>query len=256
MDLELQGKRVIVTGGTRGIGRAIAETFADEGAMVAICARNNDQVAEAVKALEAKGVKALGGVVDISKADDLSSWIAHVAASFGGIDAVVSNPGAMAIQNTPDAWRQNFEVDVLGALTTVEAAKPHLLAAAKERGDASIVLISTVSTMESDGESAYGPMKSALVHMAKGIARQQARHGLRANVVSPGTVYFKGGVWEMIEHNMPERYKGALERNPTGRMGSPQEIANAAVFLSSPKARYITGVNLAVDGAITRRVNF
>ena len=99
-------------------------------------------------------------------------------------------------------------------------------------------------------------MKSALVHMAKGIARQHAAKGIRANVVSPGTVYFKGGVWNMIEQNMPDRYQHAMERNPTGRMGTPQDIANAVVFLASPRASYITGANLTVDGAITRRVNF
>ncbi len=256
MDLSLKGKRVIVSGGTRGIGRAVAETFAAEGANVAICARNETQVAEAVAAIGAMGVRSTGRAVDISNGPKLTEWIGDVAADFGGIDILVSNPGAMAIQNTPEAWRQNFDVDIMGALYAVEAAKPFLAQAASDHGDASIVLISTVSTMESDGESAYGPMKSALVHMAKGIARQHAAKGIRANVVSPGTVYFKGGVWNMIEQNMPDRYQHAMERNPTGRMGTPQDIANAVVFLASPRASYITGANLTVDGAITRRVNF
>jgi len=256
MNLSLQGKRVVVTGGTRGIGRAVAETFAAEGANVALCARNADQVAEAVAALGALGVQSTGKAVDISDGPGLSAWINEVAQFFGGIDVLVSNPGAMAIENTPAAWRLNFDVDIMGALHAVEAAKPHLAQAAQKHGDAAIVLISTVSTLESDGESAYGPMKSALVHMAKGIARQQAKWGIRANVVSPGTVYFKGGVWNKIEEHMPERYAQAMERNPMGRMGTPQEIANAVVFLASPRASFISGANLTVDGAITRRVNF
>ncbi|MGY3037383.1 NAD(P)-dependent dehydrogenase (short-subunit alcohol dehydrogenase family) [Bradyrhizobium sp. USDA 4354] len=107
-----------------------------------------------------------------------------------------------------------------------------------------------------DAASSYGPIKAALIHMAKGLARQYAKKNIRVNVVSPGTVYFKGGVWEMIEQNMPERYQDAMKRNPTGRMATPQEIASAAVFLASPVSGFTTGSNLVVDGAISNRVNF
>ena len=101
-----------------------------------------------------------------------------------------------------------------------------------------------------------GPIKAALVHMAKGLARQYAAKKIRVNVVSPGTVYFKGGVWNLVEQNMPKRYQDTLARNPTGRMATPQEIANAAVFLASPASSFTTGSNLIVDGAISNRVNF
>jgi 3-oxoacyl-[acyl-carrier protein] reductase len=113
-----------------------------------------------------------------------------------------------------------------------------------------------VSAAETQQGNAYGAIKAALIHYAKGLSRECAKKKVRVNVVSPGTVYFKGGVWNMIEQNMPDRYNAAMKSNPTGRMGTPQEIANAAVFLASPVSSFTTGANLIVDGAITQRVNF
>ena len=163
----------------------------------------------------------------------------------------------MAQGNALEAWEQNFRLDMLGAVHAFDAAKPFLERSGREaHGDAAFVLISSVSAAETDSAGAYGPIKAALIHFAKGLARQYAKAGIRTNVVSPGTVYFKGGVWEMVEKNMPDMFKGAIERNPTGRMATPQEIANAAVFLASPVSSFTNGVNLLVDGAISRRVNF
>jgi 3-oxoacyl-[acyl-carrier protein] reductase len=226
MDLQLAGKNAVILGGTRGIGRAIAETLAAEGANVAVCARNADQVAEAVAALAKSGVKATG------------------------------KSGAMAQGADPASWEQNFKLDVLGMVNAFDAARPFLLKAATANGDASFVIIASVSAAEADNGSSYGPIKAALIHFAKGLARQYAGKHLRTNVVSPGTVYFAGGVWEMVEKNLPEMFKGAMERNPMGRMATPQDVANAAVFLASPVSSFTTGVNLLVDGAISRRVNF
>ncbi len=256
MDLQLKGKNALILGGTRGIGRAIADTLAAEGANVGLCARNAGQVSEAVEALRAKGVTATGASVDITDGTALTAWIEAAGQQLGGIDILVSNAGAMAQGNAPEAWEQNFQLDVLGAVRAFDAAKPFLKAAAEKTGDAAFVLISSVSAAETDSAGAYGPIKAALIHFAKGLARQYAKAGIRTNVVSPGTVYFKGGVWEMVEKNMPEMYKGAIERNPTGRMATPQEIADAAVFLASPVSSFTNGVNLLVDGAISRRVNF
>ncbi len=142
-----------------------------------------------------------------------------------------------------------------GGVAGFDAARPFLHVAANA-GDAAFIIISSVSAAESDRADSYGPIKAALIHLAKGMSRQYAKKGVRVNVVSPGTVYFKGGVWNWIEENQPEVYKTALERNPTGRMATPQDIANAAVFLASPASSFTTGVNLLVDGAISRRVNF
>ncbi len=256
MDLGLKGKNAIVLGGTRGIGRAIAATLAGEGSNVAVCARNAGQVAETVAELKASGIKATGGAVDITDGAALKAWIETAAGELGGLDMLFSNAGAMAQGGDAASWEQNFRLDVLGAVHAFEAARPFLEAGGARHGDAAFVIISSISAAQADTASSYGPIKAALIHMAKGLARQHAKKKIRVNVVSPGTVYFKGGVWNMIEQNMPERYKDAMNRNPTGRMATPQEIANAAVFLACPLSSFTTGSNLVVDGAISNRVNF
>lgn len=256
MNLKLSGKNAVILGGTRGIGRSIADTLAGEGVNVAICARNQDQIDAAVKELQAKGVKAVGGSVDVTDGDGLKAWIASAGEALGGIDILVSNAGAMAQGMDAASWKQNFELDVLAAVNAWEAAEPFLGKAAEAKGDAAVVFITSVAAAQADQASSYGPMKASMIHMAKGLARQNAKKGIRVNTVSPGMVYFEGGVWHMVEQNMPEFYEQALSRNPTGRCATPQEVADAAVFLSSPVSAYTTGVNLLVDGAVSSRVNF
>lgn len=256
MDLGIKSKKAVILGGTRGIGLAIAETLADEGADIAICARNADQVAEKVSALEAKGVRATGASVDISDLDALKGWIRSVGETLGGIDMLFSSAGAMAQGNDPASWEKNLKLDVLGAVSSFEAAEPFLGKAAETHGDAAFTMISSVAALVSDNPGSYGPMKAALIHHAKGLARQHAARGIRANVVSPGMVYFEGGIWYQVEQGMPDFYKQALARNPMGRMASPQDVANAAIFLASPRSSFTTGANLVVDGAMSNRVDF
>jgi len=203
MDLHLKGKNAVILGGTRGIGHAIAHTLAAEGANVAVCARNANQVSETVAALEAKGVKATGASVDIKDADALKSWIRHSGLELGGIDILVSNAGAMAQGNTPEAWTQNFELDVLGAVNAFHAAEPFLDKAAEAHGDAAFILIASISAAQADRADSYGPIKASLIHFAKGLARENAKRKLRVNVVSPGMVFFEGGVWDVIKTNQP-----------------------------------------------------
>jgi 3-oxoacyl-[acyl-carrier protein] reductase len=256
MDLGLKGRNAVVLGGTRGIGRAIAETLAGEGAGVAICARDAGVVASTVAELKAKGVRATGASVDITDGAALKSWISAAASELGSIDMLFSNAGAMSQGSDAAGYEQNFRLDVLGAVNAFEAARPFLEASGAKNGDASVIIVSSVSAAIADNTSSYGPIKAALIHMAKGFARQYAAKKIRVNVVSPGTVYFKGGVWHKRELEMPKVFQGALERNPLGRMATPQDVANAAVFLASPASSFTTGSNLIVDGAISNRVNF
>jgi 3-oxoacyl-[acyl-carrier protein] reductase len=253
MDLGLKGLRAVVTGGTKGIGRAIAETLAAEGADVAICARNKDDVEQTVAALKSKGVNATGRAVDVADGPALAAWVADAAAEFGGIDIAVSNVSALAIGTDDESWKRGFDIDMMGTVHLVDACMPHL----EKSKSPSIVTISSVSGREIDfAAGPYGAFKAALIHYTQGLAYQLAGKGIRANSVSPGNTYFEGGVWNQIKDGNPELYATALALNPTGRMGTPQEMANATVFLASPAASFITGTNLVVDGALTRGVQF
>ena len=251
MDLGLKGLKALVTGGTKGIGGAIALTLAREGANVAICSRHADEVASSVAALKALGVKAFGLAADVGDPKALKAWVDASADALGGIDIVVANVSALAISPTEESWERGFQVDMMGTVRLVEAAMPRL----EQSKHAAIVTISSVSGREIDFASGpYGAFKAAIVHYTQGLAYHLAGKKIRANTVSPGNTYFKGGVWEQIKHGNPALYKMALGMNPTGRMGTPQEMANAAVFLASPAASFVTGTNLVVDGALTKGV--
>ncbi|MCW2567342.1 MAG: 3-ketoacyl-ACP reductase [Mycobacterium sp.] len=246
MDLGLTGLRALVTGGTRGIGRAVVETFLAEGAAVAFCARD----AAAVDATE-KELGAHGTCLDVGDQDALAAWVRDAADRLGGIDIVVSNVSALAIPDTPENWAESLRVDLLGTVGLVTAALPYLEASPH----ASIVTLGSVSAREIDfAAGPYGTAKAAIVHYTQGLAHQLAAKGIRANSMSPGNTYFDGGVWHGIETGNPELYEMALGLNPTGRMGTPQEMARSIVFLASPASSFTSGSNLLVDGALTRGV--
>jgi NAD(P)-dependent dehydrogenase (short-subunit alcohol dehydrogenase family) len=253
MDLGLKGANVLVTGSTKGIGRAIAETFAAEGANVGICARNQTNVDSTVAALREKGIAAFGSSVDVSNGAALTAWVSDMASNLGGVDVIVANVSALSIGQDEESWEKEFSTDMMGTVRLVNAAMPYL-----EKSSApAIVTISSVSGREIDFASGpYGTFKAAIIHYTQGLAYQLAAKGIRANSVSPGNTYFEGGVWNMIKDSNPELYKSSLALNPTGRMGTPQEMANAVVFLASRAASFITGTNLVVDGALTRGVQF
>lgn len=247
MDVQLEGRKAIVTGGSRGIGRAAAEALAREGCNVGICGRNEKDVEGAVSALRALDVTAFGRSVDVADAEALTTWIEDAAEALGGIDIVVANVSALGGGEGEEAWRKAVEIDLMHTVRTVEAALPFL----KESDAGSIVIVSSVSARRPLSAAPYGTVKAALNHYGKGLAIELAREGIRANVVSPGTIYVEDGFWGNVQRKNPAMFEGALKRNPMGRMGRPEEVARAIVFLASPASSFTTGTNLLVDGAIT-----
>ncbi len=251
MDLGLSGKKAVITGSTKGIGRAIANLLADEGVDLAICSRNQAEVDAAVADLSAKGVKVTGSVVDVADKATYQAWIAAVGEELGGIDIFVPNVSAGGGAVGDEAWQANLDIDVLGTTRGIEAAMPFL----EKSEAASIVVISSTAGVETFMQPApYNAIKGALVVHAKQLSQALAPMGIRVNSVAPGPVFIEGGAWDFIKENMKEVYDMTLAQIPQGRMGSAEEIANAVAFLASPAASLITGVNLVADGGFTKRV--
>lgn len=250
MDLGLGQKKAIVTGGTRGIGRAIVERLVAEGARVAFCARD----AGAVAALESQlGAPAIGAALDVVDGEALKSWIDRAATGLGGIDILVPNVSALGGSLGEEGWRRGFEIDIMGTVRTVEAALPHL----ESSTDAAIVVISSTAALEAFvGSRPYNSVKAALINYTSGLATDLAGKGIRANTVSPGSIFFSDGVWGQRKRETPEFFESILRKNPMGRMGTPEEVANAVAFLASPAASFVTGTNLVVDGGLTQRVQY
>ena len=252
MDLKLKGGKALITGATRGIGRAIAESFADEGCNVAICSRSQESVDEAVAALSAKGVTVFGQAVDVGDGDALKGWVDASAEALGGVDTIVSNVSG---GNAPgeEGWRRIFEHDVLGAVRLVDAGLPHL----ENSDNASIINISTTAALEKFLQAgAYNALKGALLQYSGALAQDLAPKGIRVNAVSPGPIFIEGGSWDMIKQNMAALYEATLADIPCGRMGSAEEVADQVVFLASPRAAFTTGTNVVIDGGITKRIQY
>ena len=251
MDLQLTGRKALITGASRGIGRAIAIELAREGCDLALCARG----AEPLEAL----AKELGGTVytqavDVSDEQAVAGFVDAAAEQLSGLDIVVSNVSAGGLKG-PDQWRLSFEADLMAFVRMVEAAVPHL-----ERSDAAaIVAIGTTSafdTLPPTSANSYAALKAAVLEHASGLGHALARKGIRVNTVSPGPVEFPGGAWDKLREGRPEFYEGIRARIPLGRLGRAEEIARAVTFLASPAASFCTAVNLVVDGGFVSRVQF
>jgi len=248
MDLGLLGKRVLVTGGTKSIGRAIVDAFVAEGAVVGFCARDGKLVKEREKDWQSKQARVAGTALDVTDNAALKKWI-DGAASDGGIDHFVANVSALGTEDTEEGWRKAIDIDLVSTVNSVHHVRPHL----EKRGlGATLTIIGTVSLVEVAGPTQpYRSVKAALVPFVKSLAIDMAAKGVRANMVSPGTILEDGNTWGRQRDAGAERYKRMLARNPMGRMGTPQEVAAAVVFLAGTPASFVTGTNFIVDGAIT-----
>lgn len=254
MDLGLKGKKAIITGGSRGIGRAITERLLDEGVEVAISARGAEGLDAAVADLSSRGT-VHGSVVDAADSEALAAWVTASAEAMGGLDIVISNAsGGGAGKTTAEAFQQTLDVDVMGLVTMVDTARPFL--AASDAG--AIMAISTTAALEhfGDGLGSYHVLKAGIINLIAGYSQTLGAEGIRANVVSPGPIWVDGGGWDKIKEHVPDMYESTIKTHPTGRLGTADEVANAVTFLVSPAASWITGTNQVVDGGYTKRVNF
>ena len=251
MDLGLNGKNALITGATKGIGRAIAETLLAEGASVAICARNAEGVEAAVAEMSSLGT-VVGSAVDAADGDALAAWVASAADQLGGIDTYVHNTSGKPARST-DAWINNFNIDLMSLILGVGAASDALA-----DGGGSVISIGTTAVAEhfASGSGSYSAFKAAVTNWTLGQAQVLGAKGIRCNVVSPGPIFIEGGDWNMIKDNMAPFFEATQKNHPGGDLGTAQDVADAVTFLASERAKHVNGVNLTVDGGFLKRINY
>ncbi|MCK8683286.1 SDR family NAD(P)-dependent oxidoreductase [Pseudomonas umsongensis] len=253
MNLELKGKKVILTGGSRGIGRATLDLFADAGADIGFFSRNAAQVEQASAQLRDKGVNVIAQALDMSDTAAYKAWLTSTAEALGGVDIFVHNASAAGGLGSEEHWYNCFELDLMGAVRGCETLEPYLK---KSSSPAVVMLGSTAATETFLAPQAFNALKASLITYAKQLGQHWAASGIRVNCVSPGPTYFEGGNWSLVETHMKPLFDSIQAQQPSGRFGNPQEIARAIVFLASPASSYTNGTNLVVDGGFTKRVQF
>jgi 3-oxoacyl-[acyl-carrier protein] reductase len=252
MDLGLKGKKVILTGGSRGIGRAALEIFAAEGADVAFFSRNKEQVEAAVASLSKHGGKVIGEVFDLNDLAAYPSWLTSAADKLGGCDIFVPGASASGAGATGD-WDVCFNSDIKGTVIGCETLEPYL---EKSGSGAVVILSSTAGTETFIVPQAFNALKGALLVYAKQLGQAWGPKNIRVNAVSPGPIAFPGGNWEAIKGAAPELYDATAAQFALGRWGGPDEVAKTIVFLASSASSYTTGTNVVIDGGYTKRVQF
>lgn len=245
MDLNLKGKRVVIAGGSRGIGRAIAMAFAQEGAAVSICARGADGVKDAETALKRTGATVHAATCDLGDGDAVRAYVEAAAKALGGIDILVNNASGFGRTDDEAGWAASINVDLMGSIRATQTAIPHL----QKAGGGAILHISSISGLAPSVRTPpYGAVKAALIQLTLTQAAALAKDNIRVNCIAPGSIEFPGGVWDQAKTGNPKLYDSILGGIPFGRMGTAEEVANAAVFLCSAAASWVTGQTLAVDG--------
>lgn len=251
MDLELTGKRALVTGATRGLGRAIAARLAEEGCALAICARDPDEVERAAEELRSRGVAVHAGAVDITDAGALERFVAAAGETLGGLDLLVANAGGAAGgsrlgDTTADDWRTTFDLNVVHAAVAARAALPLMRAA----GGGAMVFIASISGTRPQPRAQYAAAKAAEIHLAASLGREFGPDGIRVNALSPGSILFPGGGWDERRKSDPTAFEEWVrDEFPLGRLGRAEEVADVACFLLSARASWISGTDIVVDGA-------
>lgn len=252
MDLGLSGRRLIITGATRGLGRAIARELVAEGMDLAFCARSAEAVAEAEADFAARGARTKGWVLDVRDAEAYRAFLAAALDFLGGCDAFIPNVSAKGGLEGEAQWRANFEVDLLGAVRGMEAVSDALVAA---RG-AALFLVTTAALEHFPVVQPYNVMKATLIVYAKQLSQTLGARGVRVNCISPGSIYYDGSSWQRAEQANPAFFEMVRKSIPEGRLGSPEEVARVAAFLVSPAASWVNGENIVVDGGQIKRVHF